>query len=109
MERLHPDDETLDFERIQFYENYVFRKNANYLSILNRFQKRVSDTALFRKVQLARANLYSKMASKDKYPDYNAIAIKILDSILSVKSRSNSYKNAYLQKQRMLAKSVDVQ
>ncbi|MAO49578.1 MAG: hypothetical protein CML16_01695 [Pusillimonas sp.] len=109
LERLHPDDETLDFERIQFYENYVFRKNANYLSILNRFQKRVSDTALFRKVQLARANLYSKMASKDKYPDYNAIAIKILDSILSVKSRSNSYKNAYLQKQRMLAKSVDVQ
>lgn len=109
LERLHPDDETLDFERIQFYENYVFRKDANYLSILNRYQKRVSDTALFRKVQLARANLYSKMASKEKYPDYNAIAIKILDSILSVKSRSNSYKNAYLQKQRMLAKSVDVQ
>lgn len=108
LEQQHPNDEALDFERIQFFESYVYQIDANYLSVLNSFQKKVNDTALIRKVQLARANLYSKMASKEEHPDYNEIAIKIFDSILSVKSRSNSYKNAFLQKQRMLAKSVDV-
>ncbi|MGO3183680.1 MAG: MG2 domain-containing protein [Aequorivita sp.] len=108
LERQYPENDELDFERMQFFETYVYKNEASYLKTLNHFQKRIKDSLLFQQVQLERANLYAKMASKKEYPDYNEKAISILDSILSVESRSNSYKLAFVRKQSMLAKSVNI-
>ena len=108
LERIHPNDEQLEFERIQFFETYVYKNETSYLANLNRFQKRVKDTALIKKVQLARAEVYSKMASKTEHPEHNKMAMQILDSILSVPSRTNTYKNAFIKKQKMLVKSINI-
>ena len=109
LERITPDNDELKFKRFQFFETYVYKNDTSFLTVLNSFQKKIRDTSVIQKVQLERAHLYSSMASKEEHPDYNAIAIKILDSILKVESRSNSYKNAFIRKQSLLAKSVDIQ
>ncbi len=108
LERQYPKTDELDFERMQFFETYVYKNEASYLKTLNQFQKRIKDSLLFQQVQLERANLYAKMASKKEHQDYNQRAISILDSILSVESRSNTYKLAFVRKQNMLAKYVDI-
>ncbi|MCG2418923.1 TonB-dependent receptor plug domain-containing protein [Aequorivita sp. F47161] len=109
LERQNPENDQLDFERMLFFETYIYKNETDYLKVLNSLQTKIKDTILFQKVQLQRANLYAKMASKNNHPDYNEKAMKILDSILSVTSRSNNYKIAFVKKQSMLAKSVNIQ
>lgn len=108
LERSHPANEEYRLKRMQFFERYVYKNPAAFLEILTNFQNSLKTNDLLQDVQLLRANLYAQLASKEKHPEYNKIAIQILDSILKVESRSNAYKKAFIQKDYLRSKDVTV-
>ncbi|HLS30767.1 MAG TPA: MG2 domain-containing protein [Flavobacteriaceae bacterium] len=107
-EKEHPNKESVVFDRMNFFERFVYKDSPAYLAKLNRFQQSIKDTAVIQKVQLKRADLYIQLASKEEYPNYNKKANALLDSILKTKSRSNTYKNAYIKKERLKAKTINL-
>ncbi len=108
LEKTNPNNQNLQLQRMQFFEEYVFRNKDNFLAVLNKFQQKIKDTSLAKQVQLDRAELYNNLAVKKIRPSYKNTAVSILDSILSEKSRSNIYKNAYKIKQEILSKKISV-
>lgn len=108
MEKENPKEASVVFDRMNFFERFVYKDSPAYIARLNRFQHSIKDTAVIQKIQLKRADLYIQLASKKEYPDYNKNANALLDSILKTKSRSNTYKNAYIKKERLKAKTINL-
>lgn len=108
LERSNLTDRRYELKRLQFFDTYVYKDSEGFLQILTRFQNATKKTELRQEVQLLRANLYSKLASKDKHPEYNKTAIQVLDSILKIESRSNTYKLAFIKKEQILSKEIKV-
>jgi TonB-dependent SusC/RagA subfamily outer membrane receptor len=104
----YPTDEN-QFNRILFFKNYIFEPDAAYVNALTELQKSTKNENLVQKIQLEKATNLQLKASKNNNPDYNIKALLILDSILKINNRSNSYKSALLQKQSILSKSLTIQ
>ncbi|WP_281637335.1 MG2 domain-containing protein [Flavobacterium marginilacus] len=96
-------------ERILFCETYILKSKEDLIRILNSLQKKAKDEILLQKIQFEKAKIYSSLASKEIHPDYNIKAISILDSIINIKNRSNSYKLAFQKKQELNSKTLAVQ
>ncbi|MBE8727694.1 MG2 domain-containing protein [Flavobacterium hungaricum] len=97
------------FERLLFCNTFLFETDSDYLNVLNKLQRNAKEEFLIQKIQLEKAQYLMQNASKKTNPDYNIQAITILDSIIKISNRSNAYKTAVSQKQKLLAKSVSVQ
>jgi len=112
---LYQKQETIDpkqenqWERIQFLKNKLNLSNEEYLDVIIRFQKNVKDNSLIQKIQLEKASILDRDASKELKPNNNIEAIAILDSIIKVNNRSNAYKLAIQRKANILSKSLYVQ
>lgn len=109
LERENKNRDDLTLKRIEFFENRIYKDPSQFLELLTKLQTKIKDTAVIKEIQLKRADIYSKLASKEHFPHYNKIAIKILDSLLSEESRTNTYKTAFLKKASLQAKEVNVQ
>ncbi|PWA09821.1 MG2 domain-containing protein [Flavobacterium laiguense] len=104
----HPSaDNQLD--RINFCNDYLLKSNVDFLQALNALQKNTKEEILLQKIQLAKATIYTKEASKEKHPDYNIKAVAIIDSVLSVSNHSNAYKLAQQKKQEINTKTLEIQ
>ncbi|WP_418262093.1 MG2 domain-containing protein [Flavobacterium faecale] len=110
-QKLEQDNPTFEnqFERIQFCNDYLVKSDEDLLKTYNLLQKKTKDTIQIQKIQLEKASIYIKNASKETHPDYNIKGIKLLDSILSIKNRSNAYKQAYQKKHQLNLKNITVQ
>jgi len=112
---LYQKQETIDpkqenqWERIEFLKNKLNLSNEEYLDVIIRFQKTVKDNSLIQKIQLEKASILDREASKELKPNNNIEAIAILDSIIKVNNRSNAYKLAIQRKANILSKSLYVQ
>lgn len=109
LEQENTEDEDLIFQRMEFFENRIFKDTEEYLLSLDTFSKSIKDTLVAQKVQLKEAILYSQLASKTEHPEYNGKAIAVLDSLLKGNSRTNTYKEAFLLKEKIKEKSLSVQ
>lgn len=96
-------------DRITFCNDYLLKFDEDFLQTLNVFQKSIKEEMLLQKIQLAKANIYSRLASKETHPDYNIKAISILDSILAFPNKSNAYQLAQQKKQGINTKSLAIQ
>ena len=96
------------FERLKFCNQYIYKKNDEFLSNLNQFKKS-NDTLFNQKILLEKANLYEILANKKTNRNYHNLAIKTIDSILAKNNRSNCYKIAFRKKQQILSKTINVE
>ncbi|HEY4628174.1 MAG TPA: hypothetical protein VIH02_02710, partial [Flavobacterium sp.] len=97
------------FERILFCSNTIVKSDDAFLESLNAIQKNTKDELLLQKIQLEKANIFAKLASKGIYSDYNVKAISILDSIINIKNHSNAFKLAVQKKQQIKSKTLQIQ
>jgi uncharacterized protein YfaS (alpha-2-macroglobulin family) len=107
-ESINPSAEN-ELERIKFCNMYLLGSNTEFLKVLNFFQKNTKDEMFLQKIQFEKATIYTKLASKTDHPEYNIKAVSILDSIISVKNRSNAYQLAIQKKQQITSRTVRVQ
>ncbi|MFB9107928.1 carboxypeptidase-like regulatory domain-containing protein [Flavobacterium gyeonganense] len=96
-------------DRMQYVKNTLLESDEAFLPSLNTLQKEAKDTILVQKIRLEKALYYSKNASKETHPDYNLKSVSLLDSIISVKNRSDAYKLAIHHKDNLLSKSLNIQ
>lgn len=97
------------FDRIQFCNTYLLDSEDKYMTALNSFQKESKDPILIQKIKYEKATILVKHASKEKHPDYKIQAIALLDSIITINNRSNTYKLAIQKKQEIISKSLTIQ
>lgn len=97
------------FDRIQFCDTYLLNSNDTFMKSLNLLQKESKDIILTQKIQLEKAVVLNKQASKETHPDYKIQAIAILDSIVKINNRSNAHKQALQKKQDIISKSLNIQ
>lgn len=97
------------FKRMQFCNTYLIKSDIDYLDALEKLQYQNSDPETQQTVQLEKANQYTKLASKDAYPDYNVKAVTLLDSILIIKNKSNAHKLAGQKKESIEDKNLGIQ
>jgi len=95
-----------ELARIQFCNSYLLKQNNTYEYALDRLQKKVSDKLLLQKILYEKAIAYNGLASLPKFPDYNIKAIGLLDSILDIKNRSNTYKKALILKNNITQREL---
>ncbi|HEU4790533.1 MAG TPA: MG2 domain-containing protein, partial [Flavobacterium sp.] len=96
-------------DRITFCNDYLLKSNEELLQTLNSLQKNNKEEMLLQKIQLAKATIYIKEASKEAHPDYNIKAISTIDSILAFPNKSNAYLLALQKKQEINTKSLSIQ
>jgi uncharacterized protein YfaS (alpha-2-macroglobulin family) len=96
-------------DRITFCNDYVLKSDEEFLKTLDAFQKNTNEEMLLQKIQLAKATIYIKEASKETHPDYNIKAISSIDSILAVPNKSNAYKLAQQKKLEINTKTFTIQ
>lgn len=99
----------LELDRLLFCNKYIVKKNDLLLNKLNALEKRTNDSLLIQKIQFEKASIYEKLASKDTYPNYKIKCNAILDSILSISNRSNSFKKSFEMKNRIVARDLQVE
>ncbi|MDI1256495.1 MAG: TonB-dependent receptor plug domain-containing protein [Flavobacterium sp.] len=106
LEVLDPNLEN-QFNRIVFCKTYIpiYTEEAFFNALL-RMQKKNPDEHLNQRLLLEKAVVYQKLASKELHPDYNAKAVAICDSILSIKNRSNAFHTAMLTKSNIQSKML---
>jgi TonB-dependent SusC/RagA subfamily outer membrane receptor len=104
----HP-SEANQLDRIIFCNDYLLKSNVDFLPALNALQKNTKEEILIRKIQLAKATVYTKEASKETHPDYNIKAITAIDSVLVFKNKSNTYQLAQQKKQEINTKTLKIQ
>jgi TonB-dependent SusC/RagA subfamily outer membrane receptor len=80
-----------------------------YIGFLNKFQSQQTNAEAIQNVQLEKAIAFNNKASVLTFRNAKKIAVQILDSILSVKNRSNAYKAAFLLKEHTIQKSLHTQ
>jgi TonB-dependent SusC/RagA subfamily outer membrane receptor len=108
-QELHNPTGDNQLQRMQYFKNALLESDEPYLPALNKLQNETNEALLIQKIQLEKATFYSQKASKGKHPDYNALSIVLLDSILNTDNRSNAYKLALLQKDNITAKSLHIE
>ncbi|OOG76238.1 alpha-2-macroglobulin family protein [Flavobacterium sp. A45] len=104
----HPSTDN-QLDRITFCNDYLLKLDTEFLHTLNHLQKNAKDEILLQKIQLAKAVIYTKEASKETHPEYNIKAITIIDSILAISNHSNAYKLAQQKKQEINTKTLQIQ
>lgn len=97
------------FERLQFCYKYLIDSDDDYFNTLALLQKKNNDERLFQKIMLEKATIYKKKATKNSTQNYNLKAVEILDSIISIKNRSNTYGSALREKYIITNKTLDIQ
>ncbi len=87
----------------------IDKKNLQLLDFLDKFQKKTRDNKLLQSILLEKARVYNDRASLDKFPKDKITAVAILDSILAIENRSNTYKAAFVLKNELLQKRFSMQ
>ena len=106
----YPSEPTeLEFERLSFCNEYILKNDLTFLVSLNSLQKRVTDEMLIQKIRYEKVLIYDKLASKNKFKDYEIRAVSCLDSILNVPNKSNTFKLATLKKHQITLEELEVQ
>ncbi len=108
IEKINPNQEN-EFKRLQFCYKYILDSENDYLNTLLLLQKKNNDERLSQKILFEMAIIYKKRASKESPENYNLKAVEILDSIISIKNRSNIYGNALREKFIITNKTLDIQ
>lgn len=110
-QKLEVDSPTFEnqLERILFCSNYLIRLEDDLLNVLISLEKETKDASQLQKIQLEKASVYAKLASKEFHPDYNIKAVVLLDSIIDNKNHSNTYKQAFQKKQDIISKLLHIQ
>lgn len=98
-----------ELDRILFCNKYITKSNTELIKSLELLQKRNNETLLFQKIVYEKANLYKSLANKENHSNYNLKAIMILDSILSIENKSNTFKKAKALKQQINLKDLNIQ
>ena len=110
-QKLEADAPTIEnkLERILFCSNYLIKSDEGLLSALIYLEKETKEVIELQKIQLEKATVYAKLASKETHPDYNTKAISELESVLTITNNSNAYKLAIQKKEELLSKTIQVE
>ncbi|WP_284651707.1 carboxypeptidase-like regulatory domain-containing protein [Flavobacterium terrisoli] len=98
----------MEFDRLVYCNRYIIKQNDLLLKRLNSLQQKSKDAYLTQRIQFEKAMLYDKLASKEKFKDYKTKAVTILDSILSVQNKSNTFKKAKVERTKFEARELNV-
>ncbi|GAA4044629.1 alpha-2-macroglobulin family protein [Flavobacterium chungnamense] len=98
----------MELERLLFCNNYILKSDFNFLKKLDLLKKETSNEILMQRILFEKASIYNKYASKDKYPDFNIKAVACLDSVLTLKNRSNTFKKATLKQHQITLKELSI-
>ncbi|WP_348823573.1 alpha-2-macroglobulin family protein [Flavobacterium aestuarii] len=110
-QKLETDAPTFEnkFDRILFCSQFLIKSDEELLKTLISLEKETKEVTQLQKIQLEKANVYSKLASKETHPDYNSKAITELDLVLTTNNNSNAYKLATQKKEELLSKTIQVE
>ncbi|PJJ10850.1 TonB-dependent SusC/RagA subfamily outer membrane receptor [Flavobacterium sp. 1] len=110
-QKLETDSPTFEnkLERILFCSQFLIKSNEELLNALITLEKETKEAIQLQKIQLEKATVYAKLASKEIHPDYNTKAISELESILTITNNSNAYKLAIQKKEELLSKNIQVE
>ncbi|MGQ7945355.1 alpha-2-macroglobulin family protein [Flavobacterium sp. WC2509] len=110
-QKLEADAPTIDnkLERILFCSEFLIKSDEDLLNALISLEKETKEAIQLQKIQLEKANVYSKLASKETHPDYNNKAISELENVLKINNNSNTYKLAIQKKEELLSKTIQVE
>lgn len=110
-QKLELDSPTFEnqLERILFCNQYLLKSDEDLLNTLISLEKDTKEVTALQKIQLEKASIYIKLASKETHPDYNNKAILELENILTTKNESNSYKLAIQKKEQLLTKTIQLE
>jgi hypothetical protein len=110
-QKLETDSPTIEnqLDRILFCSQYLIKSDEALLNALVSLEKETKDATELQKIQLEKATLYAKLASKETHPDYNNKAVAELESVLKTNNNSNTYKQAIQKKEQLLAKNIKVE
>jgi len=110
-QKLETDSPTFDnkLERILFCSQYLIKSDDALLNALIALEKETKETSQLQKIQLEKATIYARLASKETHPDYNIKAISELDNVLKTNNNSNTYKLATQKKEEILSKNIQVE
>jgi TonB-dependent SusC/RagA subfamily outer membrane receptor len=93
--------------RIAFFGNPPYR-NDDYFKALERIQKISESEIPSQEILLLKAYYFHEKASKKEFPDYFVKSVKLCDSILDIKNRSNAYRSALALKTGIQAKYLNL-
>ncbi|MBF4470195.1 alpha-2-macroglobulin family protein [Flavobacterium sp. HJJ] len=96
-------------ERILFCSQYLIKSDEDLLNALINLEKETKEAIELQKIQLEKANIYARLASKETHPDYNIKAISELENILKITNNSNAYKLAIQKKEELLSKNIQAE
>ena len=96
------------FERLKTL-NYLINSATDYQKALNNLQKKTIDDYLRQKIMFEKAIYLKGLANKKSDINYNSKTIEVLDSILNIKNRSNTFGLATREKNQIISKSLHVQ
>jgi TonB-dependent SusC/RagA subfamily outer membrane receptor len=110
-QKLEADAPTIEnkLERLLFCSNYLIKSDEDLLNALVAIEKETKQAIELQKIQLEKATIYAKLASKEAHPDYNTKAISELESVLTTNNNSNTYKLAIQKKEELLSKTIQVE
>jgi len=110
-QKLETDSPILEnkLERILFCSQYLIKSDDALLNALIALEKETKEASQLQKIQLEKATIYARLASKETHPDYNIKAISELDNVLKTNNNSNAYKLATQKKEEILSKNVQVE
>ncbi len=110
-QKLEVDAPTIDnqLDRILFCSQYLLKSDEDLLNALISLEKDTKEASQLQKIQLEKATIYAKLASKETHPDYNNKANSELDNILAIHNNSNAYKLAIRNKEELLSKNIEVE
>lgn len=109
-QKLEIDSPTFEnqLERLKFCNEYLLKSDEDFLNTLISFEKEAKEPIQLQKIQLEKATIYAKLASKETHADYNNKALIELEKILTINNNSNTYKQATQGKEELLSKSIRV-
>ncbi|MBK0370969.1 alpha-2-macroglobulin family protein [Flavobacterium agrisoli] len=110
-QKLEIDSPTFEnqLERILFCSQYLIKSDDELLNTLNVLEKEAKEATQLQNIQLEKATVYAKLASKETHPDYNSKAISELERVLATNNNSNAYKIAIQKKEEILSKNIQVE
>ena len=110
-QKLEVDTPTIDnqLERILFCSQYLLKLDEDLLNALISLEKETKEASQLQKIQLEKATIYTKLASKETHPDYNNKANSEFDRVLAIQNNSNAYKLAIQNKEELLTKNIEVE
>jgi len=94
-------------ERLKYFKTLLRTEGHPFLKTLTQFQKQKLDSLTLQNVLFEKASIYKSLASKTTYPDYNQLAVKTYDSILTL-GRSNTYKEAFNNRYQLSRESFSI-